>query len=80
MPGQQAIRRENRGDVPQDAPAECRGLRRQTTTLSVREPEPSGAQLFPQGAVLVLEAVNDVTLLLVDPTCERESTNRKYDG
>jgi hypothetical protein len=28
--------------VPQDAPAECFVIRRQTTTLNIREPQPSG--------------------------------------
>jgi hypothetical protein len=55
MPGQQRIRRRNRGDIPQDAPSERLGLRRQTTALIVREPQTSRAELFPQGPVLFLE-------------------------
>jgi hypothetical protein len=44
----------------------------QTTTVIVGEPQPSGVELFPQGAVLLLEVIDDVALLLVDPTGERD--------
>src|SRR5712692_6921162 len=65
-------RRHNCGDVPEETPSECLGLRRQATTLSVRESQPSGAELFPQGAVLLLEVVDDGALLLVDRTSGRD--------
>ena len=76
MPGQQGVRRHNRGDVPQDAPSKCLGFRRQTTALIVREPQTSGTELFPQSAVLLLKVVNDVALLLIDPTGSATRTNR----
>jgi hypothetical protein len=53
-------------------PSECPRFRRQATALIVREPQTSGAQLFPQGAVLLLEIVDDIALLLVHPTGERD--------
>ena len=37
------------------------------TQLGVREPQPAGAELLPEDAILLLEIVDDVTLLLVDP-------------
>jgi hypothetical protein len=46
-------------------------LRRQSTTLRVGEPQPSGPELLPEDAVLFLEIVDDVALLLVHPTGER---------
>ena len=51
---------------------ECLGFRRQTTALIVGEPQTSGADLFPQGAVLLLDIVDDIALLLVHPTGERD--------
>ena len=36
------------------------------------EPESARAELFAEDAVLFLEIVDDVTLLLVDPACERD--------
>jgi hypothetical protein len=53
-------------------PSECPGFRRQATALIVREPQTSGAELFSQGAVLFLEIVDDIALLLVHPTGERD--------
>jgi hypothetical protein len=79
--GNSGVRRDNRGDVPQHVSAECLSLRRQTTLLIVCELQPCGAELFPHGAVLVLEVVDDVALLPVDPTASATGTNRNgYDG
>jgi hypothetical protein len=79
MPGQQGVRRHNRGDVPQDAPSDCLGFRRQTPTLIVREPQTSRAELFPQGAVLFLEILDHLALLLVHPAgeCDEHETQRR---
>jgi hypothetical protein len=62
----------NRCDFPQHAPSEYLGFRRQTPALIVREPQTPGSELFPQGAVLLLEIVDDIALLLVHPTGERD--------
>ena len=72
VPGQQRVGRHNRGDIPQDAASECPGFRRESTALVVREPQTSGPELFPQDAVLFLEIVDDIALLLVHPTGERD--------
>jgi hypothetical protein len=55
-----------------DPLSECLGFRRQTTALIVREPQTPGADLFPLSAVLFLETVDEIALLLVDPTGERD--------
>ena len=68
MPGQQGVRRDNRANVPQDAPSEYLGFRGQPSPLLVRELQSSGAEQFSHGAVLFLEVVDHVALLLVDPT------------
>jgi hypothetical protein len=77
MPGQQGVRRHDRGDVPQHVPSKCLGFRRQTTTLIVREPQTSGADLLAQGADLLLEIVDD-SALLVHPTdeCDKNEPQR----
>ena len=48
MPGQQGVRRDNRADVPQDAPSEYLGFRGEPSPLMVRELQASGAEQFPQ--------------------------------
>ena len=55
------------------------GLRRQTTALIVREPQTSGTELFPKGAVLLLEIVDHLALLLVHPTgeCDEHEPQRR---
>ena len=72
VPRQQRVRRHNRGDVPQHAPFECLGFRRQSSALRVGEPDTSGPELFPQHAVLLLKIIDDIALLLVHPTGERD--------
>ena len=44
------------------------GLRGQATALRVRESETLGREAFPKDAVLFLEIVDDVALLLGDPS------------
>ena len=48
--GQRSL--DNRGDVPEHAASECLGFRRQSTTLRVGEPQPSGPELLSEHAVL----------------------------
>jgi hypothetical protein len=48
----------------------CLGFRRQSTALSVGEPQTSRPELFPQDAILFLEIVDDIVLLLIHPTGE----------
>ena len=80
MPRQQGVRRHNRGDVPQDAAAEGLGFRCQSSPLRVGESQPSGPELFAEDAVLLLEIVDDVALLLVHPTGERDENEPQRVG
>jgi hypothetical protein len=70
-PREQRVRRHNRDDVPQDAASECLGSRRQSTALRVGEPQSSVSELFPQDPMLFVEIVDDIVLLLIHPTGER---------
>jgi len=54
--------------------------RRQSTALSVGEPHTSGPELFPQDAVLFLEIVDDIALLLVHATGERDENEPQRVG
>ena len=47
------------------------GLCGEASTLGVGEPEPARAELFPQDAILLLEIVDHITLLLIDPARDR---------
>ena len=72
VPCQQRVRRHDRGELAQQPSTECPGLRGEPTTLIVREAQASGSKLRAQDAVLFLQIVDDVALLLVDPTGERD--------
>ena len=80
MPRQQGVRGHNRGDVPQNAASEGLGVRRQSSALRVGEPQPSEPELFAQDAVLILEVVDDIALLLVHPTGERDEDEPQRVG
>ena len=58
--------------IPQYASSECPGFRGEPTALIVREAQTSGPELFPQDAVFLLQIVDDIALLLVHPTGERD--------
>jgi hypothetical protein len=45
---------------------------RESMALRVGEPHTSRPELFPQDTVLFMEVVNDIALLLVHPTGERD--------
>jgi hypothetical protein len=53
-------------------PSEWLGFGRQSSALKVGEPDTSGPELFPQHAVLFLKIIDDIALLLVHPTGERD--------
>src|SRR6266849_7384133 len=78
MPGQQRVRRHDRRYFPQHAPAEYLGFRGETTALIIREPQPPGPELFPQGAVLLLEIIDDIALSLIHPTGERDQNEPQW--
>jgi hypothetical protein len=80
VPRQQGVRRHDRGDVPQDAAAEGLGSCRQSSALIVGEPQPSGAELFAENAVLLLKMVDGIALLLVQPTGERDQDEPERVG
>jgi hypothetical protein len=72
VPRQQRVRRDDRGELPQQPSPQRPSLRGEPTALIVGEPQPPGAGLFAQDAVLFQEIVDDVALLLVDPAGERD--------
>src|SRR5262245_12131170 len=70
----------NRGELAQQPSAERPDLRGEPSTLIVREAQASGSKLLAQDAVLFLQIVDDVTLLLVDPTGERDQDETAADA
>ena len=86
VPRQQRVRRHDRGNLAQQPSAECPGFRGEPTALIVGEAQAPGSEPFAQDAVLFLEIVDDITLLLVDPTSERDEKElqrmrqRRHDG
>src|SRR5262249_14054015 len=72
VPRQQRVRRHDRGELAQHPSAERPGLCGEPTTLIVGEAQASGSKLLAEDAVLFLQIVDDIALLLVDPTGERD--------
>ena len=56
----------------QHASTEYVGFRGQADPLVVGEPEPPRSELLAQNAILLLQIVDDVALLLVDPAGQRD--------
>jgi hypothetical protein len=75
VPGQQGVRRYNRGHILYDAAPEGPGFRGEPTALIVREAQTPGPKLFPQHAIFLLQIGDDIALLLVHPTGEATRTN-----
>ena len=78
VPCQQRIRRHDRGELAQQPSSQCPGFRGEPTALVVSEAQATGAELFPQDAVLFLKIVDDVALLLVDPAGERDQDELEW--
>jgi len=70
MPGQQRLRRDQRGQFVKNPSAQFLGPDRQASTLVIVQAQPSVAELFPKNSVLFLEVVDDILLLLVQPARE----------
>ncbi len=70
-------------DVRQRTPPQRLGFRSEADALIVGEPEPPRSELLAQDAILLLQIVDDVTLLLVDPAGQRDkqepNRNRERD-
>jgi len=70
MPGQDGVGSDNRRDLSQDLSPEQLAFRGYAATLVVRQTETLLAELLPKDAVLLLEEINDVLLVLIDPARE----------
>lgn len=57
--------------------AQFLGLDRQATALVVVQAQPSSAELFPKNSFFLLEVVDDLLLLLVQPPCEGNQQQSK---
>jgi hypothetical protein len=79
VPRQQRVRRHNCGHLPQQPSSECPGFRGKPTALVIREAQTPGPELFPQNAVFLLEAIDDIALLPVHPTGERDQNELQCD-
>ena len=80
MPGEQGVWGHDGPDLCEGAPAEFLGLRGQAHALIVCEPHASWTELLPQDAVLLLEIVDHVALLLMDPARYRDEEKPAGDG
>jgi hypothetical protein len=72
VPRQQCVRRHDRCDLAQGPSSHYPDFRGEPTALVVGEAQTPGSELFAQDAVLFLEIGDDIALLLVDPTSDRD--------
>src|ERR1035437_2520116 len=70
MPGQQGLRRHDRGHLRQKRATEPFRLGRQTTPLVVVEPKPPATKLFFEDPILFTKIVEGELLLLIHPATE----------
>ena len=78
MPAQEGVRCHECLQIPQGLSTKRLGLCGQSSSLRIGETEPATAELFPEDAILLLEIVDDVTLLLVHPTSECQDEELKH--
>ena len=72
VPREQGVRGHDGPELLQHASTECVGFGGQTEPLVVGEPEPPRSELLAEHAILLLQIVDDVALLLVDPAGQRD--------
>ena len=71
MPRQQRVGAHNRYDLVEHPPGQSLGLGGQANALFVGEAQPPRSKLLSEHAVLLLEVVDHVALLLMDPAGQR---------
>jgi len=64
------LRRDQGGQFVQDPPAHFLGSNRRASALTIIKSQPLAFQLFARHAVLFLKIVDDVLLLLAEPSRE----------
>ena len=72
MPREQGVRGHDGPHLRQHSPTECEGFRGQADPLIVRKPEPPRSELLTENAILLLQIVDDVALVLIDPAGQRD--------
>jgi hypothetical protein len=81
VPSQEGFRRNDCGNFPKNATPEHLRLDRQATALIVVQPEALSAELLPQHPILFAEVINDVALLLAQPTGDRnQQQSERVEG
>jgi hypothetical protein len=78
VPGQQRVRGHNRNEISGNTASKSLGSYRQSSPLRVGEPQTLRTELFPQDAVLVLQILDDVTLLSVHLPGERNEQELQW--
>jgi hypothetical protein len=78
VPRQQRVRRHDRRELSQEPSSQRPGFRGEPTARVVGEPQAPGADLFPQDTVFFLKVVDDLALLLVHPTGERDQDELEW--
>jgi hypothetical protein len=71
MPGQDRVGADDRRNLAQDLSSEQLALRGQSTALVVAQTEALSPELFPKDTFLLLEVVNGVLLVLINPSRKR---------
>ena len=73
VPAENRVRRDDAGDLHQDAPSEFLAAHGESTALVVGQAKRSGAQVLPEDPILLPEIRDQVVLVAVHPASEREN-------
>jgi hypothetical protein len=77
VPGQERLRRDQGGQFVKHPAAQFLGLDRPATAPVVVQAQPSSPELFPKNSVFLLEVVDDLLRLLVQPAREGDQQESK---
>ena len=80
MPSHQRVRGDERRDGVERPPAQALGLRRQATTLVVRQPELPALQLLLEYPIFLDEVGDDILLMPIDPAGHGQEKQLKWEG
>ena len=78
VPGHDGIGADDRGHLAEGGQANGLTLGSQSATLIVRQPEPPIPELILQDAVLFLEVGNDLLLVAIEPSGQRDEENLEW--
>ena len=73
VPAENRVRRDDAGDLHQDAPSEFLAAHGESTALGIGQAKRPRAQVLPEDPILLPEIRDQIVLVAVHPASEREN-------